>query len=62
MQERRDKDTHYIWPEGRDVRDEKLQEKLREALAKAIYEKPAAHCFEKPGEITEAHNMISIGG
>ena len=61
-QERPDKDTHYIWPEGRDVRDEKLQEKLREALAKAIYEKPAAHCFEKPGEITEAHNMISIGG
>lgn len=25
-QERPDKDTHYIWPEGRDVRDEKLQE------------------------------------
>ncbi len=61
-QERPEEDTHYIWQAGRDVRDEKLQEKLREALARAIYEKPAAHCFEKPGEITEAHNMISIGG
>ena len=61
-QERPAQDTHYIWPKDKDVRDEKLQTKLREALAKAIYEKPAAHCFEKPGEITEAHNMISIGG
>ena len=61
-QERPAQDIHYIWPKDKDVRDEKLQTKLREALAKAIYEKPAAHCFEKPGEITEAHNMISIGG
>ena len=32
------------------------------AMEKAIEHKPAAHCFERPGMITESHNMIAIGG
>jgi GTP 3',8-cyclase len=31
-------------------------------MRQAIEHKPAAHCFERPGQITESHNMISIGG
>ncbi len=53
---------HYHWPYAGDPENPELQKQLRQAVEKAILEKPAAHCFEKPGEITETHNMISIGG
>lgn len=55
-------DCHYFWPEGRKPGDRELQRRLTEAMEKAILMKPAAHCFENPGRITEVHNMISIGG
>ena len=42
--------------------DEQIQKRLEEAMKKAIWEKPKAHCFEHPGEITEAADMVSIGG
>ena len=37
-------------------------EEIREQIKRAIEQKPAAHCFEEPGEITEAHQMAQIGG
>ena len=37
-------------------------DEIREQIKHAIENKPAAHCFEKPGEITEAHQMAQIGG
>lgn len=61
-QERPLQEGHYRWPYGADPGDELLQEKLREAMSQVIYCKPGAHCFENPGRITEARNMISIGG
>lgn len=51
---------HYHWPLRPD--DVKLQKRLERAMKEAIAQKPAAHCFEKPGMITESHNMIAIGG
>lgn len=39
-----------------------IQKKLSQAMEQAIAGKPAAHCFENPDRITEAHNMIAIGG
>ena len=35
---------------------------LLDAMARAIYGKPAEHCFEQPDQITEAHGMSAIGG
>lgn len=55
-------DGHYHWPLRECPGDEKLQARLAAAMEKAITEKPAAHCFERPGMITESHNMIAIGG
>ncbi len=37
-------------------------QKLLEAMASAIYGKPAEHCFDRPEQITEAHGMNAIGG
>ena len=37
-------------------------DEIREQIKKAIENKPAAHCFEEPGAITEAHQMAQIGG
>ena len=37
-------------------------DEIREQIKHAIENKPAAHCFEKPEEITEAHQMAQIGG
>ena len=37
-------------------------DEIREQIKHAIENKPAEHCFEKPGEITEAHQMAQIGG
>ena len=35
---------------------------LLDAMGRAIYGKPAGHCFEHPDQITEAHGMSAIGG
>ena len=61
-QERPIEEGHYRWPLAACPANERLQRELRGAMARAIEEKPAAHCFERPGQITEAHNMIAIGG
>jgi len=37
-------------------------EALRAALAQAVFSKPAAHCFTRPGEITEKRSMWRLGG
>lgn len=37
-------------------------EEIRKRIKRAIEQKPAAHCFEEPGAITEAHQMAQIGG
>lgn len=37
-------------------------EEIQGLMEKAIFNKPAAHAFENPRSITEAANMISIGG
>ncbi len=53
---------------GADLREilrgerEGRQERLRAAIAQVIEQKPAAHCFEAPEAITEAHGMNAIGG
>lgn len=51
--------------EGEDLRrllrtDKK--ESLREAMAAAIFSKPAAHCFQEQSAITEHRKMAEIGG
>lgn len=51
---------HYHWPLSPE--DGNLQKRLEDAMRQAIENKPAAHCFERPGMITESHNMIAIGG
>lgn len=38
------------------------QNRLMRAMEEAIRQKPAAHCFEQPEQMTEMHNMIDIGG
>ena len=53
---------HFHWPETIRPDDKKKKKRLEEAMKKAIWEKPKAHCFEHPGEITEAADMVSIGG
>ena len=35
---------------------------IREIMKKAIYAKPAAHCFETLQDVSEEHRMVSIGG
>ena len=55
-------EEHYRWPLAADPGNEKLQKELSQAMRQAIMEKPAAHCFEHPGQITEGRSMISIGG
>ena len=46
------------------VEEEKAraEEEIRKQIKRAIEQKPAAHCFEEPGAITEAHQMAQIGG
>lgn len=55
-------ETPYDWPFKTRPEDEGLQGKLREAMSRAIIEKPGAHCFEQLDEMTEDRNMIAIGG
>lgn len=60
--------TCLCYEDGTDLRavlrgkEGESQKQLSEAIRQAILKKPGAHCFETPGEITESHNMISIGG
>lgn len=63
--------TCLCYEEGVDLRvvlrDERLTEAERDRemerqMRQAIFGKPAAHCFEKPAEITESKVMASIGG
>ena len=62
--------TCLCFEDGADLRailraDGSEQEKtrrLKEAMREAIFHKPAAHCFEQPGEITESRIMAAIGG
>ena len=46
----------------RHVLREEEQENLRTVMEEAIFRKPAAHCFERPSEMTETHEMVKIGG
>ena len=48
---------HYRWPLKDCPDDEMLQKRLSYAMRQAIEHKPAAHCFERPGQITESHNF-----
>ena len=36
--------------------------RLEEVMRAAILNKPAAHCFETPDQMTEHHEMSQIGG
>lgn len=44
------------------LRDGGTNAELRDALSKAIYAKPAAHCFDRLEQVTEQKNMNEIGG
>ena len=46
----------------RHVLREEEKENLRTVMEEAIFRKPAAHCFERPSEKTETHEMVKIGG
>jgi cyclic pyranopterin phosphate synthase len=45
-----------------DLDDIEKKEKLSSAMAGAILDKPAAHCFDRPEQISETKNMSDIGG
>lgn len=46
----------------RHVLREEEKENLRTVMEEAIFRKPATHCFERPSEMTETHEMVKIGG
>lgn len=46
----------------RDLLRTGTKEQVKEKIKEAIERKPAAHCFETPGKITEEHQMAQIGG
>lgn len=53
------------YDEGEDLRRvlrEGEKENLRTIMEQTIFQKPAAHCFEHPEEMTETHEMVKIGG
>ena len=62
--------TCLCYRDGADLRailreDRPASEKmfrLRQRMQEAIYRKPSAHCFDRPGEITEKAAMAAIGG
>ena len=37
-------------------------DEARDILKRAILMKPAGHCFEQPGDVTELRKMVQIGG
>ena len=45
-----------------DCPDPEKMLRLRQRMQEAICKKPAAHCFDRPGEITEKAAMAAIGG
>lgn len=65
-EERPETAGHYHWPPAGQPFDGEMQREMRKklshAMEQAILGKPAAHCFENPEQITEAHNMSDIGG
>lgn len=44
------------------LRDPGKKQTLQEVMKKAIFEKPAEHCFEQVSEMTEHNAMVRIGG
>jgi cyclic pyranopterin phosphate synthase len=62
--------TCLCYEDGADLRailrsglpETKKNELLTEAIYEAVFHKPAAHCFDRPDAVTEAHNMSAIGG
>lgn len=54
-------DLRHILREEEFMQDEK-DKRLVAVIEKAIYKKPAAHCFEHPEEVTESQEMVKIGG
>lgn len=38
------------------------RERLKELMRQVIWDKPGAHCFEHPEQVTECENMVRIGG
>ena len=55
-------DLMRIFREHPEEPKEKRRELLKNTLAEAVREKPAAHCFENRDLITEQKDMVSIGG
>lgn len=52
------------WPcrRAEGTKGAEIQGRLKEAMKKAIWEKPAAHCFERLEGMTEQRGMNAIGG
>ncbi|MBP5331650.1 MAG: GTP 3',8-cyclase MoaA, partial [Lachnospiraceae bacterium] len=44
------------------IRSGATEEELAELICEAIMNKPEAHCFEVPGQISEKRSMSQIGG
>lgn len=62
MAKNRLENGHWKWKYRNCPDDARLQQRLTEKIREAVIRKPAAHCFEQPDKITEAHNMVAIGG
>lgn len=62
--------TCLCYEEGADLRailrsglpEPEQTRRLKETMEQSIWNKPAAHCFEKPERITESQHMSAIGG
>lgn len=55
-----EQDKHYQWIKREN--EAEIQRRLKEAMRRVIWEKPAAHCFERPERMTERRGMSAIGG
>lgn len=55
-------DTVDLMPAFAETDPSRRDEMLRGALTEAILSKPREHSFENLSEVTEAHEMVSIGG
>ena len=56
------RENQELWKKKDVLKEDVIRQKLTETMREAIWQKPVAHCFERPEEITEAHNMAAIGG
>lgn len=59
--------TCLCYNKGQDLRhilrySKRVDEELKEVMIESLLHKPKAHCFENLEEITEDHDMVSIGG